>query len=489
MARYKPIERGQGYFLTIFPDQLFDENSIEKTIDRFVDDSISTSIFDANSKNDEVGQRAISPLLKLKVILYGFSQNIESMRNIERMMRLNHPGFLFLSGGCIVDHSTLCNFLNENADGIKYVFSRLLMIFEEMKCIKWETIVIDGTRISSNASKEQTSNASGFMKKLKRYETLSEKILERSRRVNKSHEDKEISDLEAREEKDRIDRQQKKYSKIIEKIHEYEKEVEAGIITPTEQVNLTDRESRLLKKDENYLQGYNIQAAFSNNDILVAIEATDCINDTTLINPMVEHVETVKNANGNAHASEYLLDKGYFNVSAMAGLIKTGKAIYVAVPKHFTENWFLNGEHDVVTEGDKKVFRCKGNRVSSGRICKKENSYEFALSRKFCAECEHINVCWANKDHVKRRTFSVKRGYVDNKTIWMEYKSKIESIEWQYKYNRRIGKEHNFRDLKANNGLSHLYWRGKRKCNTISLISGIAYNLKKLRKETQNRSH
>ena len=46
-------------------------------------------------------------------------------------------------------------------------------------------------------------------------------------------------------------------------------------------------------------------------------------------------------------------------------------------------------------------------------------------------------------------------------------------------YNKRIGKEHNFHNLKANCGLHRIEYRGKKKCNTVSMIATIAYNLKK----------
>lgn len=482
MARYKPIERGQGYFLIIYPDELFNDDSLEKVIDRFIDDYVSTKLFEEKSKNDEVGQKAISPLSKLKVIVYGLSQGIESMRGIERMLQMNHPGFLFLSGGRSIDHSTICKFLNENADGIKHVFSRLLMVFEEMKCIKWESIVIDGTKISSNASKDNTADAALFKKKLKRYQELSRKIVERARRTEDQYGRDEITEKEKAEEDARIVRQREHYTRIIEKINEYEQEVDAGKLSPKDKVNLTDRESKLLKKDDGYVQGYNVQAAFSGNDILLAVEATDQGNDTTLLLPMVERVEELKKSHDVKQESEYLLDKGYFNVAGMTKLLNAGRKIQVAVPGHFTVNWYLNEEHEVVFEGKGIYFHCKGNRKMRGRYNTKENSYEFALPRKLCDGCEHFPDCWNNKDGVKRRVFSVSKGYVDNKELWKKYKSNVEDPDWLYTYNKRIGKEHNFHDLKSNNGLWRINWRGRPKCNTISLVAGIAYNLKKLRK-------
>jgi hypothetical protein len=266
------------------------------------------------------------------------------------------------------------------------------------------------------------------------------------------------------------------------KIKLYEDEVKAESISPETKVNLTDSESRTLKKDESYIQGYNVQAAFSGNDILLSIEATSKENDISLLSDMIEKVEAAKENNAVKCDSDYLLDKGYFNISQMSELIKEGKDLYIAPPAHFTESWFINGEHQVLHEEDGVYFFCKGERKKKGRFEKSDNKYTFTLSRNLCVGCKHYSSCWRGKDSNKNRVFTVSKTYIDNKELWFNYRDRVQSEEWKYKYNRRIGKEHNFFDLKSNNGLSRLNWRGRKKCNTISILAGISYNLKKLQK-------
>jgi len=482
MAKYKPIEKGQGYFLTIYPEAIFDENSIEKTIDKFIDEYVDTTPFDKKYKNDKVGQKAIAPSAKLKVILYGLSHGVESMRKIEKMLRLNHPGFLFLSGGRPIDHSTLCYFLNDFQDEMAVIFARLLCILEELNLIDWRRIMIDGTKISSNASKEFTRDKKGFEKKLKHYEHLSAELLVRAKKASELKENEEISEQELKKEKELIERQQNHYDQIMNKIKLYEEDIKGEVVSPETKVNLTDGESRLLKKDESYIQGYNVQAAFSANDILLSIEATSKENDMSLLSYMVEKVESVKKSNEVTSDSEYLLDKGYFNISQMSELIREGKDLFIAPPTHFNESWFIQGEHQVLVEDEEVYFLCKGQRRKKGRLDKSDNKYVFSLSRDFCAGCENISLCWKDKDTNKSRNFTVSKTYVDNKELWFNYRDRTKSEEWKYIYNKRIGKEHNFFDLKSNNGLSRLNWRGRKKCNTISIMAGITYNLKKFQK-------
>jgi hypothetical protein len=238
----------------------------------------------------------------------------------------------------------------------------------------------------------------------------------------------------------------------------------------------------MLKKDESFIQGYNVQAAFSANDILLSIEATSKESDVSLTSHMIEKVEEAKEANNVKCESEYLLDKGYFNISQMNELIKEGKDLYIAPPAHFTNNWFISEEHQVLQEKDGVYFFCKGKRKKKGKLKKSDNRYEFSVDRDFCAKCENESTCWKDKDNNKTRVFGVSKIYIDNKELWFDYRDRAQSEEWKYSYNRRIGKEHNFFDLKSNNGLSRLNWRGQKKCNTISIMAGITYNLKKFQK-------
>ena len=242
MARYKPIERGQGYFLTIYPDLIFEDNSIEKVIDKFIDEIVDTSAFDVKYHNDIAGQKAISPKSKLKVIIYALSQGIESLRKIDKLLKLSHPAYLFLSGGITIDHSTLSIFINTFQDEISGIFARVIYILEELKMIDWDRIMIDGTRVSSNASKNFTDDAKGFAKKLERYENLSAKLLVRAKYIEELAEKDEISEEELQKEKDLIAKQQNQYNLTINKLQAYENELKEK-----------EKKEDDLKKNLNYL--------------------------------------------------------------------------------------------------------------------------------------------------------------------------------------------------------------------------------------------
>ncbi len=481
MARYKEIEEGQGYFMEIYPEDQFSEYSIEKVISRFVEKEVDIAQFSKKYKNDEVGQKAIHPKIKLKVLFYSWVNGIKKSRKIEQMMVRKHLGFVYLSGNITIDHSTLCEFIRDFNEEITNIFSKLLMVMNEMGLIDWTRIMLDGTRIESNASKVMTGDLKGFKEKLERYRRMSERLIERVRYLDKKEEDGEI-DAKEREREDKIiKRQEKVYSSIIEKIEKYEEEVEENVIDPKEKVNLTDRESSLLKDKGKYIQGYNVQAGYSANDVIVDIEAVSSPADQTLIENRVRRIEAIKKENSVEEKSKYLADKGYYNPDQIVPLLENGIEAYIAMPKSIEKSYETLNR--IEEEGEDIYYHCAGGVKTKGYYSKDKDAYRFDVKRKECAACSLKEKCWAGlKERSSHKRFEIIRTYADNKELWIKYKQKMEQEDGRWLYNKRLGKEHNFNDLKNHISGGRLLRRGKAKCNCEIVISAIAYNLKKLQR-------
>nr|HPJ40552.1 transposase [Spirochaetota bacterium] len=480
MAHYKSYDRDQGYFVQLVPSEQFDEYSIEKVIDRFVEDNVSEELFGWKYSNDENGRKAIHPFLKLKIILYSYTRGLQTSREMEAMLKCGHMGYVFLSANTFMDHSTICGFIDNFSNEIEEIYSKLLALLDGLGVIDWSMLMIDGTKVSSNADKELTSDAKGFSKKMERYRQLSEKIVERCKRIDVAEQSGEMSSDIAEEERKRIERQKRKYESVMRKIEEYEQEVADGTRDEKEKVNLTDNESRLVKNNGTYIQGYNVQAVYCGNDVIVDIAAVSKSNDIELLAPHVEHIERVKEELGVKTESTFLADKGYCNPSHVTNLTAAGEKIYCAIPESMKSGWINDEKYHVGKEENDVIFSCCGGVKQKGYYDKKEDAYVFTIRKNKCSECEHINTCWDAKGTQTKRKFKVSSVFVDHKDAWKEYSAKMESCQGQYIYNKRIGKEHNFNDLKHHGGLYYIYRKGRDKATTIALLAGMAHNLKKL---------
>jgi len=459
MARFKPIEDYAGYFLTINPAAQFEEDSIEKLVNRYVEEKVRFEEFEKNYDNEERGQKAIHPKVILKVVFYSYIKGIQSLRKMEEMTR-NNIAYIYLTGNKAIDHTTVAKFLNRHREAIVNIFSELLIVMNGLRMIDWSYIVIDGVRIRGNASKDLTGSRRKFKERLAQYKELSRKLILRSERLERE----EIEDEKKEKERDRIERQRKKYERMIKKIEKYEKEVEEGKIDGDKRTNLTDGESTLLKTEEGFIQGYNVQTAISNNDVIVNIEAKAENSDQKLGEEMVNKVEEKKEEMGVEEKSEYSLDKGYFDSEKIVNLEKKGKSVYIPIPKGVKGTLLREGMKFEKGEEGVWLILEDGKRIKGSKK-KGRNKY------RYCFE-------WIEKG--ERKNISINTTFIDEKEEWERYVRKMESEEGKMKYNKRIGKEHNFDTLKNVRGLRRIMRRGIAKATLEAVLSAIGHNLCKL---------
>jgi hypothetical protein len=88
--------------------------------------------------------------------------------------------------------------------------------------------------------------------------------------------------------------------------------------SPGGEVNLTDPDSRLMKATHSYLQGYNVQAAVNENQIVLAAEVTVEATDFSHLEPMVAAtLRELEQAGVSETPTVALADAGFWNERQM----------------------------------------------------------------------------------------------------------------------------------------------------------------------------
>ena len=98
------------------------------------------------------GASPYHPRMMLKVIIYGYMNNIYSCRKMENALKRD-VHFIWLAGYDQPDHKTINNFRNRVKDEIDNVFTQLVLILAERGLISLDVEYIDGTKIESKANK------------------------------------------------------------------------------------------------------------------------------------------------------------------------------------------------------------------------------------------------------------------------------------------------------------------------------------------------
>lgn len=98
------------------------------------------------------GASPYHPRMMLKVIIYGYMNNIYSCRKMENALKRD-VHFIWLAGYDQPDHKTINNFRNRVKGEIDNVFTQLVLILAERGLISLDVEYIDGTKIESKANK------------------------------------------------------------------------------------------------------------------------------------------------------------------------------------------------------------------------------------------------------------------------------------------------------------------------------------------------
>lgn len=97
-------------------------------------------------------------------------------------------------------------------------------------------------------------------------------------------------------------------------------------------MNITDPESRIMKTAKGHLQGYNAQAAASEDRIILSAEVTQDCNDKKQLLPMLERTkENLAAADRTLRMGTLLADAGYFSRKNLEEADPKGPELLVAV--------------------------------------------------------------------------------------------------------------------------------------------------------------
>lgn len=279
------------------------------------------------------GDAQYHPRMMLALLVYCYANGIFSSRRIERAT-YRDIGVRFIAANTQPDHDTICKFRRENAAAFSESFLQVLLMARELKLLKIGTVSVDGTKIDANASKHRSvryDRAGALVDQLKldiaelmaraeqadssgvedpqalpeeiaRREVLRDKLDAACKRLEKQAQDRAESEREAYQAK--LDAREQRGGKGGKPKPPEE--------TPhaTEQSNLTDPDSRLMRKNKGseYRQSFNAQAVVDadGSQLVLGTRVTQSAGDQ---NQLVPTVETIPAQLGRP--ATVLADQGY----------------------------------------------------------------------------------------------------------------------------------------------------------------------------------
>ena len=341
MSNFVDCDREQAFLL---PPDLRDWVPSDD-LAHFVIEAVERVDLDAFKVNHRgTGSAQYHPRMMLALLIYCYANGIFSSRRIERATHRD-IGVRFVAANRHPDHDTIARFRRENFAAVSESFLQVLLLARELKLLRVGLVSVDGSKFEANASKHRSvtyERAGGLIAQL---EGEIAALLGRAAAADAAGEEdpqalpREIARREAL--RDKLDAARRRLeaqarARAAAERAAYEAKLAARekrrgwaggkrpkppdeTPGPSEQSNLSDPDSRLMRKSRNheYRQAYNAQAAVDagGSQLILSARVSQCASDR---NELVANIKAIPATLGRPET--VLADNGYANGAAVAAL-------------------------------------------------------------------------------------------------------------------------------------------------------------------------
>src|ERR1700722_2624328 len=350
MSIFRQFDRATGFLL---PPSL-DEWLPERHLARFVVEVIDGLDLSAMVKSYRgSGSAGYHPALLLGLLVYGYTTGVFSSRKLERAT-YDSVAFRFIAANDHPDHDTIATFRRRFLKDIEALFVRVLELAREMGLLRMGTVGLDGTKIHANASRHSALSYEHAGKIEAQLKAEVANLLARAEATDQTDTPdgmsipEELARREDRREKlaaARAKIEARAKERFARELAEHEAKLEARAAKtavtgkkpggkpppppvegplPTDQINLTDEDSRIMPvAGGGFEQCYNAQAAVAADSLLVvAVDVVQAPNDKQQIEPMLKQIDALPDALGEV--ASLLADTGYFSAANVAACEAAG---------------------------------------------------------------------------------------------------------------------------------------------------------------------
>lgn len=318
-------------------------------------DQVDLDRFRREYRADGHGRPAYDPAVMVALLLYAYCTGVRSSRVIERRC-VEDVAFRVLAGNLAPDHVTIARFRARHADALAELFIDSLRLCAEAGLVRLGVVALDGTKIGSDASTDANRTLEDLTK------TVTEMISD-AEATDRAEDDDPPPDptpkqLAGRAErlarlqaaKDRLETTAQVRAQRFEERsatmnaaraakglepREFRPRPRSEAPQPNAVANTTDPESRLMRGRGGSLQGYNAQAACTEDQVVVVAEVTQAANDLEQLPVMLDATRTTLAAAGiDTRVETLVADAGYWRIENVDGSIADAPELFIAVAKH-----------------------------------------------------------------------------------------------------------------------------------------------------------
>jgi transposase len=338
MGRF--IEGADRQQATMLPEALDDyvgEDNPVRVVDAFVDALDLAALGFDGVVPEETGRPSYHPATLLRIYVYGYLNQVQSSRGLERECRRNLE-LIWLTGRLAPDFKTIADFRRDNGPAIRKVCQQFIVFCRDIDLLDASIVAIDGSKFKAVNTKAKSFTHEKLRRRLGEIDVAIARYLAELDRADEALSKTGMSVPEAR-----LSRAMKKlahYKKEADALRAVERRMESSGET---QVSLTDPDARAMATTSKQprVVGYNVQSAVeTKHHLIVAHEVTNLGYDRDALAMMAHAAREVM----AAVTIEAIADKGYYKGEEIVACEENG--IAVTVPKPHTSNAAAHGRFD-----------------------------------------------------------------------------------------------------------------------------------------------
>lgn len=360
---YRFYDQKQSLLLPLNIRDWLPEGHLALFISDVVDEMDLSPIYSYYEK-EERGAPPYDPCMMTKVLFYAYAVGVPSSRKIEKK-QVEDIAFRYLAANNLPNFRTISDFRKNHIDTLEHLFVQVLLLCEEAGLVKLGTVALDGTKVKANASLQNSKHyetlsnleeelrkkvrellkgaeqideeedrlygedkrgdelPSGFQNKQERLQRIREAKEQLEKKQKQRYEDYQ-QNQEERKQKENISRKKLRGRKP----HPVSKEPDTKL-----KANTTDPESRIMKTQKGYVQGYNGQTIVdADSQVIVAADLVQDENDKHQQGSMIEKLKQYL----GRLPDKVTMDAGYWDEQELKELDEEID-LYVATMKDWKE--------------------------------------------------------------------------------------------------------------------------------------------------------
>src|SRR5210317_52966 len=165
MARFiEGIARDQVALLPECLDDYVDADNPVRVIDAFVD-MLDLDLLGFDVEPEAMGRPGYHPGVMLRIYLYGYLNQVQSSRRLERECGRNLE-LIWLTGRLKPDFKTIADFRKNNGPAIRKVCQQFVALCRNMDMLDADVVAIDGSRFKALNAKAKNYTRGKLRQKL-----------------------------------------------------------------------------------------------------------------------------------------------------------------------------------------------------------------------------------------------------------------------------------------------------------------------------------